>query len=415
VSHEKIPANPNYSYMLLKSSDNQVKFSKAFALCGLLCLLVSLVLPGCSWIKSWGDEEVGDPAPLVDFESSLKLGKVWSIQVGDGMGKQGLSMGPSYSSGTLFAADYKGRLLSVDAQSGRHNWELKTKQNFSGGPGLDDSHIYMGTIDGRVVAFDRNNGDELWNAQVSSEVLVPPAAEDGIVVVRCIDGRVFGLDADNGARVWIYDHSVPLLTLRGNANLLVRGGVVFAGYDDGSVVTLHLEDGTLLWSQSIVPPEGRTELERLADIGQQMIIVAGDLIVSSYKNHVVSLAADSGRLLWFKDISSATGVQVDRTNLAISESNGDLWLLDRRNGSTLWKQDQLSNRGLTRPAFYGKFVVVGDKKGYLHWIDSASGEFVARERSGKKGFAAAPLTVGTTLFVLTHKGKLIAYRAGAAL
>ena len=55
------------------------------------------------------------------------------------------------------------------------------------------------------------------------KVLVPPVAADGIVVVRCIDGRVFGLNADNGTRVWIYDHSVPLLTLRGNANLLLRG------------------------------------------------------------------------------------------------------------------------------------------------------------------------------------------------
>ena len=379
------------------------------------CLAVALVVPGCSWIKSWGDEDPGDPNPLVDFEQTIKVGKVWSTGIGDGMGKQGLSMGPVYSSGTLFAADYKGRLTSVNAENGQKNWELKTDQPFSGGPGLDEAQLYMGTIDGRVVAFDRQNGNEMWNAQVSSEVLVPPASSDGIVVVRCIDGRVFGLDVDNGARVWIYDHSVPLLTMRGNANLLVRGGMVYVGYDDGSVVTLRLDDGSLVWTQSIVSPEGRTELERLADIGQQMVIIASDLIVSSYKNRVVSLAADSGRLLWFKDISSATGLQVDRTNLAVSESTGDLWLLDRRNGSTLWKQDQLLNRGLTRPAFYGNLVVVGDKEGYLHWIDSDSGNFVARVRAGKKGFATAPLTVGTNLFVLTTKGQLVAYRAGAAL
>jgi outer membrane protein assembly factor BamB len=378
-------------------------------------IAVVLILQGCSWIKSWGDEEPSDPAPLVDFEPSVKVGKVWSKQIGDGMGKQGLSMAPFYSSGTLFAADYEGRLVSVNAESGHTNWELKTEQPFSGGPGLDESKLYMGTIDGRVVAFDRDNGSELWNAQVSSEVLVPPAAADGVVVVRCIDGRVFGLDADNGARIWIHDHSVPLLTLRGNANLLVRAGFVYVGYDDGSVVTLRLNDGSLVWSQAIVSPEGRTELERLADVGQQMVIVASDLIVSSYKTRVVSLAADSGRLLWFKDISSASGLQVDRTNLAVSESTGNLWLLDRRNGSTIWKQDLLSNRGLTRPAFYGKLVVVGDKEGYLHWIDSDSGEFVARVRAGKKGFAAAPLTVGTSLYVLTIKGELVAYRAGAAL
>jgi outer membrane protein assembly factor BamB len=378
-------------------------------------LLAVLLVQGCSWIRSWGDPEPGDPAPLVEFEPSVQVRKIWSTSIGDGMGKQGLSMGPRFSSGILYVADYEGVLVAVDAESGRKIWDLKTKQAFSGGPGLDNDNIYMGTIDGRVIAYDRNGGAELWNSQVSSEVLSPPAAGDGVVVVRCIDGRVFGLDAVNGRRLWIHDHSVPLLTLRGNPDLLIRGGVAFVGYDDGSVTSLRVSDGTVIWSATIASQDGRTELERLADVGQQMMLVASDLIVSSYKSRVVSLAADSGRLLWFKDISSATGVQVDRTNLAVSEKNGDLWMLDRRNGSTIWKLDQMTNRGLTRPAFYGNYVVVGDKEGYLHWLDQEIGSFVARVRAGKKGFAAAPLTVGTTLYALTQKGELIAYRAGAAI
>jgi outer membrane protein assembly factor BamB len=190
---------------------------------------------------------------------------------------------------------------------------------------------------------------------------------------------------------------------------------VFIGYDDGTIVALKLEDGSLVWEQNFVNPEGRTELDRLADIGNQMVMVATDLIVSSYKNRVTSLAADSGRLLWFKDISSETGVQVDRVNLALSDKNGEVWMLDRRNGSTMWKQDQLHNRQLTRPAFYGSQVVVGDAEGYLHWIDVQNGTFVARVREGKDGFAGAPISVGTTLYVMTHKGTLAAYRAGAAL
>jgi len=384
---------------------------------GLIAALVLgvLLLPGCSWFRSWSDPEPGDPAPLVEFEESLEVRKIWSTNVGDGMGKQGLRMGPAYDSGALYTADYEGRLVAVDAETGRKNWELKSKQPFSGGPGLDAAHLYMGTIEGRVIAYDRAGGAELWNAQVSSEVLSPPTSADGVVAVQCIDGRVFGLDAVSGRRIWIYDHKVPLLTLRGNANLLIRGGILFVGYDDGSVVALRLSDGSVLWNQNIVSPEGRTELDRMADIGQQMVIVASDLIVSSYKSRVVSLAADSGRLLWFKDISSATGIQVDRTNLAVSEKNDDLWMLDRRNGATTWKVDQLTNRGLTRPAFYGDFVVVGDNEGYLHWLDTEIGSFVARKRAGRKGFAAAPLTIGTTMYVLTHDGKLIAYRAGAAL
>jgi len=374
-----------------------------------LCLLL---VQAC---KSWGNPEPGDPAPLVDFDATVKVKRIWSTGVGDGMGKEGISMPPLFANGVIYAADDKGQLTAVGAEKGNKVWTIKTKQAFSGGPAVGESLLVMGTLDGTVLAFDAADGSERWSARVSSEVLAVPGISESIVVVRCIDGRVFGLDASTGTRVWIYDSSVPLLTLRGNTNILLRGSTVFVGYADGTVAALKVADGTVMWSQSVVSPDGRTELKRLADVGVQMVIVASDLIVSSYKKRVASLAADSGRLLWFKEISSFTGVQVDRTNLAVSDSGGDLWLLDRRSGSTLWKIDQLTNRGLTLPAFYGDLVVVGDKEGYLHWINISDGAFVAREREGKKGFAGAPLTVGTTLYVLTNEGTLSAYRAGAAL
>jgi len=374
-----------------------------------LCLLL---VQAC---KSWGNPEPGDPAPLVDFDATVKVKRIWSTGVGDGMGKAGISMPPMFADGVIYTADAKGQLTAVGAEKGNKIWTIKTKQAFSGGPAVGESLLVMGTLDGTVLAFDAADGSERWSARVSSEVLAVPGISENIVVVRCIDGRVFGLDANTGTRVWIYDSSVPLLTLRGNTNILLRGSTVFVGYPDGTVAALQVADGTVMWSQSVVSPDGRTELERLADIGTQMVIVASDLIVSSYKKRIASLAADSGRLLWFKEIPSFTGVQVDRTNLAVSDFGGNLWLLDRRNGSTLWKIDQLTNRGLTLPAFYGDLVVVGDKEGYLHWINISDGTFVAREREGKKGFASAPLTVGTTLYVLTSKGTLSAYRAGAAL
>jgi outer membrane protein assembly factor BamB len=379
-------------------------------------LAALLLLNGCSWIKSWGDDDDPDaPAELIEFEPTLKVGKVWSTGVGKGLDKAGRQLRPAYSSGTIYAADYKGLLMSIDAESGAKRWEIKTKLPFTGGPGVSDNLLMMGTENGEVFAFDATSGTQLWSATVTSEVLAAPTAADGIVVVRCIDGRVFGLDVDTGQRIWIYDHSVPLLTLRGNAPVLIRAGVVFVGYDGGEVVALQLDDGTLMWEQTLVTTEGRTELERLSDIDGQLVFIASDLLVSSYKSRLASLAADSGRLLWFKDISSSTGVSIDRVNLTLSDKEGNVWLLDRRNGAESWKFDQLLRRGLTRPVFYGSFIVVGDFEGYLHWISISDGRFVAREKIGGKGFSGPPLVVGNTLYVMTKKGELTAFRAGAAL
>ena len=379
-------------------------------------LAALLLLNGCSWIKSWGDDDEPDaPAKLVEFEPTLKVGKAWSTDVGKGLDKAGRQIRPAYSSGSLYAADYKGALSAIDAEKGQKRWEIKTELPFTGGPGVSGNLLMMGTENGEVFAFDASTGTQLWSATVTSEVLAAPAESDGIVVVRCIDGRVFGLDADTGQRLWVYDHSVPLLTLRGNSPLLLRAGVVFVGYDGGQVVALKLIDGIKMWEQTLVTAEGRTELERLSDIDGQLVFIASDLLVSSYKNRLASLAADSGRLLWFKDISSATGVAVDRINLTLSDKDGNLWLLDRRNGAESWKQDQLLHRGLTRPVFYGSFIVVGDAEGYLHWININDGRFAAREKVGGDGFSGPPLVVGNTLYVMTKKGTLIAFRAGAGL
>ena len=375
-----------------------------------------LLLNGCSWIKSWGgDDEPDAPAKLVDFAPTLKVGKAWSTDVGKGLDKTGRQIRPAYSSGSLYAADYKGLLSAIDAVNGQKRWEIKTELPFTGGPGVSENLLMMGTENAEVFAFDASTGTQLWSATVTSEVLAAPAESDGIVVVRCIDGRVFGLDADTGQRLWIYDHSVPLLTLRGNSPLLLRAGVVYLGYDGGQVVALKLDDGIKMWEQTLVTAEGRTELERLSDIDGQLVFIASDLLVSSYKKRLASLAADSGRLLWFKDISSATGVSVNRINLTLSDKDGNLWLLDRRNGAEFWKQDQLLHRGLTRPVFYGSFIAVGDAQGYLHWINIDDGQFAAREKVGGDGFSGPPLVVGNTLYVMTKKGQLTAFRAGAAL
>src|SRR5210317_1229011 len=124
-----------------------------------------MLLNGCSWIKSWGSsDDPDDPAELVDFEPTLKVGEVWSTKVGDGLDKAGRQLRPVYSSGSLYAADHKGQLMAMDANSGKKLWEIKTRLPFTGGPGIYGNLLLMGTQDGEVFAFDASTGTQLWSA-----------------------------------------------------------------------------------------------------------------------------------------------------------------------------------------------------------------------------------------------------------
>ncbi|GAB4180848.1 MAG: outer membrane protein assembly factor BamB [Wenzhouxiangellaceae bacterium] len=382
----------------------------------LLLLCVTLLLSGCSFFSNlFGGSDEDEPAELVEFTPTLEVDRVWRVSVGSDAGKAGLKLMPSYADGRVYAVDRKGLVTVVDSQNGDVIERFDTDLNISSPPGVAEGLLMLGTLDGELFTLDARTGDVRWRAPVSSEVLARPLLHDGVVIARCVDGRVFGFDAATGQRLWVYDRSVPLLSLRGNGSPLARGGLVFIGYDGGEVVALRANDGGVIWEQPVSTPEGRTELERLADIDGDMALIATDLYVVSFRGRLASLSVDSGRIIWVKDIASASGVAVSRTRLAITDAEDSIWLVDRRNAGSLWKLDAMARRELTRPVFYGNNVVVADGEGYIHWIDADSGEFVARSNNGGDGVAAPMLVVGTTLYVLDRNGNLSAYRAGAAL
>jgi len=380
-----------------------------------LALLLGALLVSLSACSMFSKEKPGEPAKLVDFDASLKVKKIWSTNIGKGSSRKGLNLKPAYDNARVYASDYRGRVIAVDAENGNKIWEIETELPVSAGPAIAHDYLFLGTLEAEVYAYSNEDGSFRWNARVSSEVLAMPVLHDGIVIVRCLDGRVFGLDAETGNRVWVYDSSVPLLTLRGNSTPVVRAGVAYVGYDSGELIAIRVADGAIGWTTQIAAAEGRSELDRLVDIDGNIAMVATDIYIASYKNRMGAIASESGRLLWFKDIATASGIAVDRTHLAVSDALGHLWMLDRRNGAEDWKLEMLENRQLTLPAFYDTFVVVGDMEGYLHWFKVETGELVARNKVAKGGFASAPLVIGATMYVLANNGNLIAYRAGPAI
>ena len=101
----------------------------------LIVMAIVFSLHDCSWIRGWGDKELepGDPVPLREFSPTLATHKEWSAKIGDGIGRQRTQLRPAYSSGTIYAADHKGLLVALDAQSGNRRWPVKTGLPFSGG------------------------------------------------------------------------------------------------------------------------------------------------------------------------------------------------------------------------------------------------------------------------------------------
>ncbi|WP_202844677.1 outer membrane protein assembly factor BamB [Luteimonas saliphila] len=384
----------------------------------LVVLACVFALAGCSTVRGWfgGDGEkaaakkASEPAELVEFAPSATVSRLWSAKAGKGENRLGVRQSPAIADGRVYAAAVDGGVRAFDLQSGATVWQYASDLRLSGGPGVGDGLVVVGSLQGEVVALDAATGAERWQAKVPNEVISAPAIGQGLVFVRSNDGRVTAFDATSGERRWFWTKELPTLTVRGNDSPVLGPGFVFVGNDDGTLAALAIADGRQLWDVPVAQPDGRTELDRMADVDGTPVLDGTVLYASSYKQATLAIDAPSGRPIWGSDRggSSRPGLAIDK--LVVSDRNGSVWGLDRSSGSASWEQPALARRGLGGVAIHGDYAVVGDFEGYLHWLRLDNGEFAARERAGRDAIKGAPVVADGVLVVQNVDGDLTAWR-----
>src|SRR5690606_34390574 len=148
-------------------------------------------------------------------------GRVWKRNIGVGQGELYTNLQPALDGLTLYAADANGRVVSMDRDTGKVNWQVKLKEPLSGAVGAGGGRVMVGTLNGAMIVLDESDGSELWRTQVSSEVLAPPQTNGDIVVVQSQDDKLVALDISTGEQRWIYEASLPVLTVRGHSTPVV--------------------------------------------------------------------------------------------------------------------------------------------------------------------------------------------------
>lgn len=366
------------------------------------------VLSACSIFGGDKDEEL-EPLELVDIEQTLDVRKLWSEKLGEGTESLRIGLNPSGDGNRIYAASYDGNVSAFNPENGDRVWQTELELNLSAGPGVGEGIVVVAGYDGDLVALDADDGSEQWRINIVSETLAKPAIADSSVVVYSIDGRLRVYSALDGRELWSLARDVPALTQRGSSSPIITGNTVIAGSDNGRLLAVDLDDGIIEWEAVLTPVSGRSDLDRLADIDGDMAIVGQDIYAVGYNGRLASLAAESGQLLWTREISSPSGVAVDWNNVYTVGDGGEVLALLRRNGDDVWRQESLLRREPTRPVAFNTAVVVGDFEGYVHFFNNFDGRPVARERVGQGMISGAPVVMGDKLFVQSEDGELATF------
>jgi len=129
----------------------------------------------------------------------------------------------------------------------------------------------------------------------------------------------------------------------------------------------------------------------------------------AYQGRAACFDTSNGNAIWSREFSSSVGMDRDARFALITDDRDAVHALDAGSGASVWKQDALARRHVSRPLIVGDYVIVGDLEGYVHALSRETGAFAARERAGSDPIVADPVPLRRGFVVQGAGGDITAY------
>lgn len=371
---------------------------------------ITFVAVAAAALAACSSSNLPPPKPLPPNPGKIHFHRDWSVGVGGGGGELLLGLAPDTDKGLVVAASAGGHVVAVDAKTGHIKWQRYLKAHLAGGPGIGSGEVAVGTRSGDVIELDAETGKTQWKHYVGAPVISTPAFGDGVVVVNTLAGDFMGLDTESGDEKWKQSTQGAPLSLRMTTHPMIVDGVAYCGFSNGRAMAVDIDSGKQVWAKQIASGQTGNLIGDMVDVGRQMSYAGGDLYVATYQGRLEALVAESGQVAWSRDLSSFTGVTLDASRLYSSDATGRVHAFDLVTGVPDWTYPDLGYRSLSAPTSYHGMVVVGDRFGYLHFIDRKTGHYLGRISMDDGAIRMKPIVVGDRLIVLGGGGELAAYQ-----
>jgi PQQ-dependent dehydrogenase (methanol/ethanol family) len=308
------------------------------------------------------------PLNLINTGNVNRLGLAWSYDLGAGGGNQEAT--PLEWNGTIYAITNWSVVVAVDARTGKERWKWDPEVNkeaarpkiccgiVNRGIALYQGKIIAPVIDGRLVALDAETGKPVWEARVSYtqdnySITMAPRIAKGKVIVGVsgaeypVRGFFAAYDAETGKFAWRF-YTVP-----GDPSKPFENAAMKKAAETWEGDWWKLGGGATVWDGMAYDPEADLVYVGTGNGGpwpEELRKSKGkdNLYVAS----VLAVKPDTGELKWYFQMVP-----------------GDSWDFD--------SVQQLMLADLTIRGRQRKVIMQANKNGFYYVLDRVTGQFIS--------------------------------------
>lgn len=368
-------------------------------------LVALLLLVGCgSLTRSAPPQPPVIENDRISLDWHFRFVREWQ----SGQGAERLQPAPDED--RLYVAYSDGQVAALDSANGRVLWRAQYEP-WQAGVTLANDQLYLVSKTGDLKILDAADGSLVQSSSLNLSTLAPPAVQGDRVALLGRDGSLRLWDTASETWVWIYDSEQPGLTLHGQAQPLIIGDQVIAGFANGRLAAFSMRNGDLLWAHRLSDPRGSTDLQRLVDVDMQPLLINGNLYAGAYEGRLVAVSAQSGEIGWQQQKSITASLASDGQSLFVADQSGEVVAYDLATRGERWRQQGYRGRPLTGLTVSGERLIMTDRLGYVHVLDTASGDSIGRlDFSGHQNFSVPAVADGERYYVQSMQGLIVTGR-----
>ena len=233
-----------------------------------------------------------------------------------------------------------------------------------------------------------------------------------------VENQVVALAASTGRQLWTYSGASTATILMGAAAPAVDGGVVIAPFTNGEVVALRVDNGSALWTETVVAVRRTEAAASLPIISARPVIDRGRVYVVGHSGVIVAIDLRTGQRVWDAPVSGVYGPWIAGDFLYVITIDAEALCIDVRTGRILWvtqlprfedPEDKTGRIVWAGPVVASdRVIVVGSNEQALS-LSPYSGAVLGRLDLNSAA-TLPPALANSTMYLLNDDGDLAAYR-----
>lgn len=314
---------------------------------------------------------------------------------------------------TVFAAgidaNVKGKLFSIDLETGKPNWEFEIEEGFVSSPAWHDNQVYVGDMYGMVYCLDASSGERQWTFETQAEISSGGNFYQSLALFGSQDATLYALHQKTGKLQWsraIDDQIQCGVSVVGDRCFLAgcdsklhiidlskvnqeqekenqaveiasptgctaaaMGDSVFFGSEEGVFYSINYRDPKINWQWQ--DPAGATSIRSAAALTKERVVFG------ARNRRINCLNPRDGDLLWSTKVKAKVdGSPVIAGNRVYAGStDGRFYVLDLADGNILW-QKQFDGSIYGSAAIYGgeqPRLVLATERGTVYCLKPVAG------------------------------------------